>query len=200
MEFHETKTLEEMVNTKGTKLWVRMNDNSKSAKHRARFVEEHGGFFSQERRYWRWTSAAKEKNGYWLKRVDTGEKTFFENMTEFAESQGMTAVKICELLNGKRKTYKGWTAVETREVKQTLGAYEKVEEEKSKKIRVTKSYILIDTSMNQIINVPNLFQFAKQNNLDYGALKKLVAGKLKTYKNLKVFDPLAQYKDSQEPK
>jgi hypothetical protein len=61
------------------------------------------------------------KNGYWLKRVDTGEKVFFSNMTEFGEQHGLTPVKICELLNGKRKTYKGWTANELREVKATEG-------------------------------------------------------------------------------
>jgi predicted transcriptional regulator len=47
---------------------------------------------------------------------------------------------------------------------------------------------------------PNLSQFAKQNNLDYSALKKLVNGRAKTYKNLKVYNPLEKYKDSQEPK
>jgi hypothetical protein len=26
-------------------------------------------------------SPVQQKNGYWLKRVDTGEKAFFENMT-----------------------------------------------------------------------------------------------------------------------
>jgi predicted transcriptional regulator len=50
------------------------------------------------------------------------------------------------------------------------------------------------------MNVPNLSQFAKQNSLDYSALKKLVNGKAKTYKNLKVYNPLEKYKHSQEPK
>ena len=199
MEYHKEKTLEETVNTKGTKLWVMMNDNSKAAKQRTKFIATHGGFFTTDGRYWKWTNPIAEKNGYWLKRVDTGEKTFFSNMSEFADSQGMTAVKICELLNGKRKTYKGWTAVE-REVKDSVGSYEKLEEPKAKTIMTTKMYTLVDTSTNIVMNIPNLSQFAKQNNLDYSALKKLVNGKAKTYKNLKVYNPLEKYKDSQEPK
>jgi hypothetical protein len=200
MEYHKEKTLEDTVNTKGTKLWVMMNDNSKSTKHRAQFISTHGGFFIKDGRYWKWTNPIAEKNGYWLKRVDTEEKTFFRNMSEFAESQGMTAVKICELLNGKRKTYKGWTAVETREVKDSVGSYEKLEEPKAKTVMTTKMYMLVDTTTNTVMNIPNLSQFAKQNNLDYSALKKLVNGRAKTYKNLKVYNPLEKYKDSQEPK
>jgi hypothetical protein len=200
MEFHKEKTLEETVNTRGTKLWIMMNDSSKAVKHRSQFLATHGGFFTKTGRYWNWTNPIAEKNGYWLKRVDTGEKTFFKDMSQFAESQGMTSVKICELLNGKRKTYKGWTAVEIREVKDGIGSHEKLEEPKAKTIMTTKLYILVDTTTNIVLTIPNLSQFAKQNSLDYSALKKLVNGKAKTYKNLKVYNPLEKYKHSQEPK
>jgi hypothetical protein len=138
MEYIELRTLEQAVNRRGTKLWTKMNDNSKSEKHRNLFVEEHGGFFVREGRYWKWMTPVTERNGYWLKRVDTGEKTFFSNMAEFAEQQGMTSVKVCELLNGKRKTYKGWTAVEVRPVKATEGPNIKEKEEAPKKVAITK--------------------------------------------------------------
>jgi len=200
MHYHEERTLEETVNKHGTKLWIMMNDNSKAAKNRTRFVATHGGFFKQEGSHWIWTNPITEKNGYWLKRVDTGEKTFFKNMSEFAESQGMTAVKVCELLNGKRKTYKGWTAVEIREVKDGVGSHEKLEEPKKTKTLITKQYTLVDTNTNEIMNIDNLSQFAKKNNLDYNALKKLVNGRSKSYKGLKVYDPMLQYKVSPEPK
>ena len=139
--YHEQKTLEEQVNTRGTKLWTQMNDNSKAAKFRTLFVQNNGGFFVQEGNYWVWKTPVDESNGYWLKRVDTGEKVFFSNMTEFAKQQGMTSVKICELLNGKRKTYKGWTAVEIRAVKQTEGANVKQKKPKKKKVKITNSAI-----------------------------------------------------------
>jgi hypothetical protein len=198
MHYQEIKTLEDMVNTRGSKLWTQMNDNSKAAKFRAAFVQQHGGFFIQEGRYWLWKSPIEEKNGYWLKRADTGEKVFFENMTEFGKQHGLTAVKICELLNGKRKTYKGWTAVEIRAVKETNGANVKEKKPKKKKIAITNSAIFIDTNTNEILQVPNISEFAKTNNLDYANLRKVATGKAKSYKNLKLFNPLEKYKESSE--
>lgn len=190
MDYLEQKTLEDQVNTKGTKLWMQMNDNSKAPKMRALFVQNHGGVFVQEGRYWKWRSPIDEKNGYWLKRVDTGEKTFFDNMSEFGRIHGLTPVKICELLNGKRKTYKGWTAVEVRAVKQTEGAAKKLKKPKKKKIAITKSAMFVDTRTNELINVASIAEFAKANNLDYANLRKLAMGKAKTYKHLKLYNPL----------
>ena len=198
MHYEEIKTLEDQVNTQGTKLWQKMNDNSKAVKMRAMFVQEHGGFFLQEGRWWKWKSPVDERNGYWLKRVDTGEKVFFENMTEFGEKNGLSSVKICELLNGKRKTYKGWTAVEIRAVKEGQGSFKKEKKTPKQKVAITKSITLIDTTTNQVIYVTNISQFAKLNNLDYGNLKKVAAGKMKSYKNLKLFNPLEKYTESPE--
>lgn len=198
MHYQEIKTLEDQVNTRGTKLWMQMNDNSKAAKFRALFTQQHGGFFLQDGRYWIWKSPVEEKNGYWLKRVDTGEKTFFENMTEFGKANGLSAVKICELLNGKRKTYKGWTAVELRPVKTNEGPRVKAKKPKKKKIAITKEVILVDINTNQILNIPNLSEFAKQNNMDYANLRKVALGKAKTYKNLKLYNPLEKYNASPE--
>ena len=196
MNYHEQKTLEETVNTRGTKLWTQMNDNSKAPKHRAVFVQQHGGFFVQENRYWVWKTPVQEQNGYWLKKVDTGEKVFFSNMSQFAKENGLTSVKICELLNGKRKTYKGWTAVEIRPIKETEGANVKAKEPTKKKVPITLSAIFVDITTNERINVQNISEFAKNNNLDYANLRKLAIGKAKTYKNLKLYNPLEEYNAS----
>lgn len=196
MEYHEIKTLEDMVNKRGSRLWTQMNDNSKAERNRNRFIQEHGGQFFREGRYWVWKSEVKVKNGYWLKRVDTGEKVFFENMTEFGLNNGLTPVKICELLNGKRKTYNGWTASELRDVKETEGRNVRLKEEPKKKEAITKFATLINSETNEIIQVSNINQFAKENNMDSNALYKVVRGKIKSYKNLRLFNPLEQYKPS----
>ena len=196
MEYHEIKTLEDMVNKRGSRLWTQMNDNSKAERNRNRFIEEHGGAFFREGRYWIWKSEVKVKNGYWLKRVDTGEKVFFENMTEFGLNNGLTPVKICELLNGKRKTYNGWTASELRDVKETDGRHVRLKEEPRKKEAITKFATLINSETNEIIHVTNINQFAKENNMDSNALYKVVRGKIKSYKNLRLFNPMEQYKPS----
>jgi hypothetical protein len=193
MEYHQQKTLQDKVNSRGTKLWVRMNDNSKAARHREAFIAEHGGFFSKTAIGWHWNTPIQEQNGYWLKRVDTGEKVFFTSMTEFGKNNGLTPVKICELLNGKRKTYNGWTANELREVKEDTGRNEKLQEEKPAKVAITKATTFINQETGQIIDVPNINQFAKDNNMDSNALYKVARGKIKSYKNLKVYNPLEKY-------
>jgi hypothetical protein len=198
MEYHEKKTLEEIVNRRGSKLWTKMNDNSKSEKNRNQFVSEYGGFFLREGRYWVWKTEATKQNGYWLKRVDTEEKVFFTSMTDFGTEHGLTPVKICELLNGKRKTYKGWTASELREVKTTEGRNIRVKEEERKKEAVTKTVTFINQETKEIIPVVNINQFAKENNLDSNALYKVARGKIKSYKNLKLYNPFEQYQPSPE--
>lgn len=196
--YHEQKTLEDQVNMRGSKLWTQMNDNSKAEKFRKMFVEKNGGFFLQDGRYWIWKSPIIQENGYWLKRVDTGEKTFFTNMSEFGRQHEIGVVKICELLNGKRKTYKGWTAVEIRPVKETEGARTKKKTPKKKKIQITKSATFVDINTNEIIHVDSIAEFAKNNNLDYANLRKLAIGKAKSYKNLKLYNPLEKYNGSPE--
>lgn len=198
MEYHELKTLEDQVNTRGSRLWTQMNDNSKASKLRDLFVNKHGGFFIQDGKYWKWKSPIEEKNGYWLKRVDTGEKVFFENMSEFSRQNAIGVVKICELLNGKRKTYKGWTAVEIRPVKETEGPRVKQKKAKKVKVPITKEVTLVDTNTNEILHILNLSEFAKTNNLDYANLRKIAIGKAKTYKNLKLYNPLEKYKETPE--
>jgi len=200
MQYREEKTLETIVNTKGTKLWIKMNDNSKAQKNRNLFVQQHGGFFIKEGSYWKWKCEEDKLNGYWLKKVDTEEKVFFENMSEFAKTHDIGIVKICELLNGKRKTYKGWTAVEVRAVKEGTGSHTKIKKKKPKKIAMTKVASVQDITTNEIFIIDNMYDFAKKNNLNYSNLKKLINGKSKTYKNLKLYNPIEKYQIFEEPK
>lgn len=190
MEIRILKTLEEQVNKKYSFLWTRMNDNSRSAWFRNDFIAKNGGFFELEGKYWKWVSAVKEKNGYKLKRVDTGQEVFFESMKEFGEQHGLTAVKICELLNGKRKTYKGWTAVELREVKETVGSHIKEKEPEPIKIKSYNGATFQNISTKEILIVENIAEFAKINNLDKSTLYKVATGKVKSHKGLKLYNPL----------
>jgi hypothetical protein len=198
MEYHNIKTIEESVNSRNSRLWAKMNDNSRSEAHRNKFVEEHGGFFYRQGRYWTWKSKTEVQNGYWLKRVDTDEKVFFSSMTQFAMANGLTAVKICELLNGKRKTYKGWTAVELRAVKSEPGSHTKVKAPVKKKVGVPKQATFIHMETNQIIVVDNIKQYAKQNGMDPAQLYKVSTGKIKSCQKLRLFNPLEQYRPSKD--
>jgi hypothetical protein len=190
MEIRELKTLEDEVNRKGSRIWYKMNDNSKSRLNRENFVKEHGGFFSYQNKMWIWTSPVKEKNGYWLKRVDNEEKVFFENMTEFGNIHGMSPVKICELLNGKRKTYKGWTAVTLRPVKETTGSNIKEKEKPKEKIMITNGAMFQNMVTKDVFYIENISKYAKENNINKSNLYKVAIGKAKSYKNLKLYNPL----------
>lgn len=196
MQYHEKKTLESVVNKRGSKLWTMMNDNSKAERNRNNFVNENGGHFFKEGRYWVWKTEIHMQNGYWLKNVANGEKVFFTSMTEFGNQHGLTPVKICELLNGKRKTYKGWTASELRDVKSEVGRTEKLQEEKPVKEAITKSAVFINKETNEIVNVTNIGKFSKDNNLDPKSMYKVARGKMKSYKNWKIFNPLDKYQPS----
>jgi hypothetical protein len=189
MEYINIRTPQDDVNKKGSKMWIEMNDNSRAKFCRDLFIKKYGGFFKFEKNNWVWISPVKEHNGYWLKNINTNEKVFFSSMGDFAKNNGMTSVKICELLTGKRKTYKGWTAVETRDVKETTGQHIKQKEPKKKKIAMTKTVLLQNIETNEIINVINIKKFAKQNNIPSSNLYKLVNGKYKTVKNFKLYSP-----------
>lgn len=191
MEYIKVDTETDLVNKRGTRLWIQMNDNSKANKNRQQFCEKNGGFFIKKDRYWHWNSPVVEKNGYWLKNIHTDEKVFFTSMKEFGEKNGLSQVKICELLNGKRKTYKGWTAVEIRAVKEGTGQHFKEKEKKPEILKIPKVVNLLDTETNKVLTITNIKQFAKENGLDPSALYKLINGKAKQVKNLKVYTPLS---------
>jgi hypothetical protein len=190
MEIHNVRTETDEVNRPGSRIWLMMNDNSKAKILRDQFISKHGGSFYRDGRFWKWRSPVTEKNGYWLKRVDTQEKVFFESMTEFGNKHGLTPVKICELLNGKRKTYKGWTAVEIRAVKEGVGSNIKEKEKKKIKIKSYNGATFQNIVTKEVFYIDNIFQFCKDNGLCSSNLYKVATGKAKSYKNLKLYNPL----------
>lgn len=190
MEIRESKTIEDEVNRRGSKYWIMMNDNSKARFYREMHVQKYGGFFERQGKFFVWRSPIEEKNGYWLRNINTNEKTFFNNMTEFGSKHGLTPVKICELLNGKRKTYKGWTAVEIREVKDGVGSNVKAKREPKKKIKVFEGATFQNIETKEIFFVDNISEYAKTNNINSGNLYKVARGKMKSYKGLKLHNPL----------
>lgn len=190
MEIHKIRSDEDEVNRKGSKLWIMMNDNSRAKTCRENFIRDHGGFFAKEGKYWKWTSPVKEKNGYWLKRVDTGEKVFFETMKEFCDKYDILQVKVCELLNGKRKTYKGWTAVEIRDVKETRGSFVKEKEPEKAKVIIYNGATFQNIVTKEVFYIENISQYAQEHGINKSNLYKVATGKAKSYKNLKLYNPL----------
>jgi len=176
----------ERVNKRNTKLWFMMNENSRSSLHREQFVKANGGMFYQnDRGEWLWRSEFLVKNGYWLMRQDTGEKVFFENMSEFCRKHDLSIVKICEIMNGKRKSYKGWVPVEVRPVKDGPGSHKNIGENPDNKPKyevVYQTAIFKNWLTNEIVLVTNIPDFAKKIDGDFKELYNLAQGKKKFYK------------------
>lgn len=190
MEIREINSIHDEVNRRGSKTWIMMNDNSKASFHRQKFISNHGGFFEKKGRYYHWNSPIVEKNGYWLQNIHTNEKTFFTSMTEFGKQHGLTPVKICELLNGKRKTYKGWTAVELRPVKDGVGSNVDVITPKKQKIVSYNGATFQNIETKEVFYIDNIPAYAKLHNINSSNLYKVANGKMKSYKGLKLFNPL----------
>jgi hypothetical protein len=190
MEYREVKTEQSEVNRRGSRLWIKMNDDSKSKLHRQKFVEKNGGFFTKNGRYWEWTDNVTLNNGYWLKKIETDEKVFFTSMTEFGNKNEISVVKICELLNGKRKTYKGWTAVEVRPVKDSVGSHIKEKKKEPEDIKLFNGATFKDMNTGNVFYIENISKFAKENNINKSNLYKVATGKMKSYKGLKLYNPL----------
>lgn len=106
------------VNAKGTKLWTRMNDSSKSRKFRAEWIAEHGGEFKPEGKFWRWIEPATLANGYYFVHAASGQRVLITNAEDFARAQGppWTRAKVCDVYAGRRPTYMGWKAETVRPV------------------------------------------------------------------------------------
>ncbi len=71
METRNIRTETDEVNRPGSKIWLMMNDNSKAKFLRDQFISRHGGSFYRAGRGWKWRSPVTEKNGYWLKKVQS---------------------------------------------------------------------------------------------------------------------------------
>jgi hypothetical protein len=178
--------IEERVNKKNTKLWFMMNENSRAALHRQQFVTENGGLFYQnDRGDWMWKNDFIVKNGYWLRKRETGKEVFFENMSEFCRLHDLSIVKICEVMNGKRKSYKDWEAVEVRPVKDGPGGKKNVGENPENRPKfetVTQTAIFKNWKTNEIVLVTNIPQFAAKINGQEKELYQVARGQKKFYK------------------
>lgn len=126
------------VNRKNTRVWVRMNEDSRSAHFRAKFLKEHGGQFVKEGRYWKWIELnfeqmikkhfedfmknfkmpppviAKEKGKAYVFKKDN-EEVHVQNLFEYCMENNLMRSAMYDLMSGKRKSYKGYKFVRKEE-------------------------------------------------------------------------------------
>jgi hypothetical protein len=119
------------VNKRNTRTWVKINEDAKSQYFRNKFIDEFGGRFVKEGRYWKWLEIDFEK--LFIKELEekikqfktpepiikvergksfvftkNGEEVYIKNLLEFCMDNKLVRGAMYDLMSGKRKTYKGY--------------------------------------------------------------------------------------------
>ena len=117
------KLSKEEINRRGSNTWLLCNDNSRSIIHRNEFIKQHGGIFKREGAHWKWSigysfvvikDPEKEKVEVpkkWIFADDKGNQYHIDNLTEFCKQFSLSRQKIYDLMNGTRKSHKGFKFV-----------------------------------------------------------------------------------------
>jgi len=119
------------VNKRNSRTWIRLNEDAKSGMFRDKFIQQFGGKFVKEGRYWKWLELDFEK--MFLQEIEekvkefkipepvikvergksfvftkNGEEVYVKNLLEFCMDNKLVRGAMYDLMSGKRKTYKGY--------------------------------------------------------------------------------------------
>jgi hypothetical protein len=119
------------VNKRNSRTWIRLNEDAKSGMFREKFIQQFGGKFVKEGRYWKWLELDFEK--MFLQEIEekikefkipepvikvergksfvftkNGEEVYVKNLLEFCMDNKLVRGAMYDLMSGKRKTYKGY--------------------------------------------------------------------------------------------
>jgi len=119
------------VNKRNSRTWIRLNEDAKSGMFRDKFIQQFGGKFVKEGRYWKWLELDFEK--MFLQEIEqkvkefkipepvikvergksfvftkNGEEVYVKNLLEFCMDNKLVRGAMYDLMSGKRKIYKGY--------------------------------------------------------------------------------------------
>ena len=106
------------VNKRNTREWAFFNGNSRGATNRAKFIEKHGGEFKRVGVEWIWESRVrktiefshtKKKRTIYIFTDQEGIKYITDNFTGFCKDRNINDSAMYDVINGKRKRFKGFT-------------------------------------------------------------------------------------------
>jgi hypothetical protein len=106
------------VNKRNTREWALFNGNSKGQSNRDKFVEKHGGEFKKIGAEWVWESRVKKtiefahtkkKRTIYIFTDKDGIKYITDNFTGFCRDRKINDSAMYDVINGKRKSFKGFT-------------------------------------------------------------------------------------------
>jgi len=106
------------VNKRNSREWSLFNENSRGENNRARFVEKYGGEFVKINKSWVWNSRVKKKMDFahtkkkrtiYIFTDKDGIKYITDNFTSFCKDRNINDAAMYDVINGKRKSFKGFT-------------------------------------------------------------------------------------------
>ena len=105
----------EDVNKNNTYTWVKINDDGKSAMWRRQFLEEFGGAFDKNGKYFFWAENTKEAPKKEEKVVirklivtkPDGTEDIVENFTKYCRDNNLNKSAMYAVLSGNRSHHKG---------------------------------------------------------------------------------------------
>jgi hypothetical protein len=104
-----------LINKNNSREWVKCNDDAKAARNRENFINEHGGVFIRNGRYWRWKEEIIKKDGndnskkeYIFINKD-GIEFIVNNFSKFCRQNDLNKGAMFKVLSGARGHHKGFT-------------------------------------------------------------------------------------------
>ena len=108
----------DLINRRNTREWIKCNDDSKSNTWRNEFIEEHGGEFVQNGRYWEWKEKTpeiikddrikQERKDYVFINKD-GVEFLTDNFAKFCRKNDLNKSAMYKVMSGERTHHKGFT-------------------------------------------------------------------------------------------
>jgi len=99
----------EDVNVKNSGTWIACNDDSRSKYWRSLFLEQNGGEFVKDGRYWKWQKEEEFRIYHYYLFTDVNNNVVkIDNMSEYCKKNNLSRSALYEVMSGKRKQYKGF--------------------------------------------------------------------------------------------
>lgn len=104
-----------LVNKQNSREWIAANAKPNSHKYREAFIQKHGGVFERLGNSWIWKEKGQEEktpNKLWLFTKSDGVSFMVDNFMEFCRNHELSKSAMYEVMNGKRKSHKGFIKIE----------------------------------------------------------------------------------------
>lgn len=107
--------IKKLVNKQNSREWIKANSMSNSHLYREAFTKKYGGIFKKSGAMWLWEekiTIEDKPTKLWIFHKNDGGSYIVENFMEFCRSNELSKSAMYEVMNGKRKSHKGFIKIE----------------------------------------------------------------------------------------